>query len=176
MEIIVRTPSLIKILCYMITLLICGAVLTGCDNGQDRIKKYIAEIKKRPPSRVKPLPKIKKPEQFAYVATNKRSPFERLIKKRSEINLPDMNRPKEPLEQYSLDSLKMVGVFTKDKIRWALIATKDGQVIPVKVGNYLGKNFGEITNIEENEVLIEETIREQDGWAKRSSSIMLREK
>lgn len=159
----------------LMAIIIIATSLSGCNKGRDRIHKYIAEVKRRPPAGVEPLPEIKKVPKHTYASHHKRSPFETRVVKMSSEFQPDMNRPKEPLESYSLDSLKMVGSFNKGKTKWALISTKDEKVIPVTLGNYIGKNFGEITGIDDSEVTIEETVKGPDGWTKRTGILVLRD-
>jgi type IV pilus assembly protein PilP len=53
---------------------------------------------------------------------------------------PDLDRPKEPLELYPLESLKYVGVMTRKKVSYAIIQV-DGTLYQIKIGNYMGQNF-----------------------------------
>jgi len=88
---------------------------------------------------------------------------------------PDLNRPKEPLESFPLESLKMVGVLQQSKQSFALIRA-DASLYRVRVGNYLGQNFGLVTTISENQIQLRELIQDATGdWAERQSALQLQE-
>jgi type IV pilus assembly protein PilP len=88
---------------------------------------------------------------------------------------PDFNRPKEPLEAYPLESLKMVGVLQQRKASFALVKADVG-LYRVKVGNYMGQNFGLITTITESQIQLRELIQDPAGdWAERQSTLQLQE-
>lgn len=91
-------------------------------------------------------------------------------------NQPDMARHKEALEEYSLESLKMVGFLYQGKVGYAIIRSPDSKLHRIKAGNYLGQNFGKITEVTDTEVKIRETIQDSTGdWSERMSSLQLLE-
>lgn len=80
--------------------------------------------------------------------------------------------PSEPLEAYPLESLKYVGVMTR-KISYALIQV-DGALYQVRTGNYLGQNFGVITQISESEIVLKELVQDSaSDWIEKESSLLL---
>ncbi len=86
---------------------------------------------------------------------------------------PDMDRPREPLEAYPLESLKFVGVMTKGKSSYAIIQV-DGALYQVRQGGYMGQNFGVITKIVETEISLKELIQDAAGdWIERESALYL---
>ena len=86
---------------------------------------------------------------------------------------PDMDRPREPLESYPLESLKYVGVMSRKKVSFAIILV-DGALYQVRVGNYMGQNFGVITKITDSELTLKELIQDSAGdWVERESSLLL---
>ena len=66
---------------------------------------------------------------------------------------PDFDRPKEYLERYELDTLSMVGTFSKDESYWALVRDPEGVIHRVPVGNYIGKNHGKVVRYTDTEVI-----------------------
>ena len=89
---------------------------------------------------------------------------------------PDLNRRKEPLEAFPLESLAMVGTLQRGKSRFALVRTTDKDVYQVKVGNYMGQNFGVVIGIEDTEIKLKELVQDGAGdWTERSSTIQLAE-
>jgi type IV pilus assembly protein PilP len=61
---------------------------------------------------------------------------------------PDLDRPKEPLELYPLESLKYVGVMTRKKVSYAIIQAESA-LHQIKIGNYMGQNFGVVVDVSE---------------------------
>jgi type IV pilus assembly protein PilP len=86
-----------------------------------------------------------------------------------------LTRRKEVLESYPLESLAMVGSLQQNDMIYALIKSPEGTLHRVKMGNYLGQNFGKISHISESEVKLQEIV--QDGvneWVERTSALMLK--
>ena len=88
----------------------------------------------------------------------------------------ELNRRKEPLEAYPLDSMSMVGSVTKSGRPYALLRV-DNLLYQVKAGDYLGQNFGKITKISETDVTLREIVQDAAGeWIERTSALQLQEK
>ena len=86
---------------------------------------------------------------------------------------PDLDRPREPLEAYPLESLKYVGVMTRKGTSFAIVLV-DGALYQVRAGNYMGQNFGVITQISESELKLKELVQDPAGdWTERESVLML---
>ena len=90
---------------------------------------------------------------------------------------PDMNRPREPLESYPLESLKFVGSMEKQQLTYGLIQTPDNSVQQVKIGNYMGQNFGMVTDITESGVTLKEIVRDEmtGDWQERTANVDLQD-
>jgi type IV pilus assembly protein PilP len=87
-----------------------------------------------------------------------------------------MNRRKEPLEDFPLDALKMVGTLSRGKQSWAVIQAPDGTVHRVQKGNYLGQNFGRIKRVSEEKVDLVELVQGAMGeWVEREASLAIQE-
>ena len=159
-----------KLLCLFISCLL----LTGCSGHNKRVKElhdYMQDVKGRPAKKVDPIPTFSKYKPFAYTAKDKRSPFKpavtTTVAQGSNI-LPDINRPKEKLEGFPLDSLKMVGTLSKNGQVWALVSAPDKVVYRLQVGSHLGKNYGEIEQIAKDKIILVETVPNGlGGWKKR---------
>lgn len=148
----------------------------GCGGGNGDLLEYIDQIKARPGGRIEPLPQIKPYETFAYEAQALRSPFmPDSPKGRAAAGpRPEANRPKEYLEQFPLDTLKMVGTLQRNNQRYALLQTRDGLVHRVVPGNYVGQNDGHVLTVTDGEVQLEELVPDGiGGFYKRSAAIAL---
>jgi type IV pilus assembly protein PilP len=89
---------------------------------------------------------------------------------------PDRTRPKEYLERFELDTLSMVGTLAMDGALWGLLRDPDGVVHRVAVNNYIGKNHGRVTSIEETQLGLSELITDgMGGWLVRDASIAIGE-
>ncbi|KAF3977825.1 MAG: pilus assembly protein PilP [Methylococcales symbiont of Iophon sp. n. MRB-2018] len=161
--------------------------LAGCANSDvSDLERYISEVKARPKGAIKPLPEIKIVEPFIFNPEGLRDPFspvERLdetgdlegVVANSGIR-PDMSRKKEVLESYSLDTLKMVGTLTLNKVSWALVKASDGIIHRVQKGSYMGRNYGKISGITDNKIELMEIVTDKPGaWRKQQVSIALAE-
>src|SRR5689334_11422317 len=136
------TPPIIP---RLVVLLGC-ILLVGCGSGEgDDLDKFMAEAGKDMRVKIDPLPEVKPYVPFQYNADNTlNDPFK---PRKAEANKsngihPNFDRPKEPLEAFPLESLKFVGVLSKNKLNFALIKTPDNTIQQVRIGNYLGQNFG----------------------------------
>ena len=160
--------------------LIC-LLLTGCGGDEfqdlrDFVKNSGADMR----GKIPPPPSVKLYEPFAYVNdANLSDPFKPRKPevspsgKRGE-NEPDLNRPKEALEEFPLESLRMVGYVLKAKTGYAVIRAPDKKLYQVKVGNYIGMNFGLIKKISDSEIEIKEEVQDSTGdWSERISSLQL---
>jgi type IV pilus assembly protein PilP len=114
---------------------------------------------------------------FAYNAFDLPDPFKpRKIEPTRGSNklAPDMNRRKESLESYPIESLRMVGTLERDKTMYALVRANDKTVYQVRSGNYMGQNFGIVTSITEGDIRLRELVQDSSGdWADRQSRLLL---
>jgi type IV pilus assembly protein PilP len=160
-----------------------GVLLTGC-SGEDfsDLDAFMEEKRSRPGGIIAPIPTFKAYEAFAYSATTLRSPFDRPIEVREIAQLqaiaaikPDENRPKEFLEQFTFDSLRLVGTLERDGTDWSLIKDPNGGVHRVQAGNYLGRHHGKIVDMTDTYVAVVEIVSDgtPDGWVERPRTIKL---
>jgi len=125
-----------------------------------------------------PVPGVKSHKHFTYDAFDISSPFiprqNELVKNENSGLQPDLERRREALENFTLDSLKMVGSLQQDEKVFALINSPDGTLHRVSIGNYLGKDFGQIAIISESEITLKEIVQDSvNDWSERISSLML---
>jgi type IV pilus assembly protein PilP len=155
--------------------------LAAC-SAQDDLHQWVAEQKAQKGAPLPPLPVIKTFETFVYQDQDKRDPFSPgPTEVASSLNgpgpHPDQNRVREPLESFPLDSLKMVGTLGKNGQLEALIKDPQGVIHQVHDGNYLGQNYGHVTNIAEDHVsLVELVPNGTGGWMERDATIALGDK
>jgi type IV pilus assembly protein PilP len=153
------------------------ATAAGCSDDTDELRAKIAEIKARPGGRIDPLPEVKPYETFAYPASDERSPFEPGMPASAtgpNAIRPDSSRPREFLEQFSLDTLRMVGTLKLQGRIFGLVQTKDGLVHRVLPGNHLGQSDGRITAIEEGKISLIEIVPDgMGGFVERPAALGL---
>jgi type IV pilus assembly protein PilP len=159
--------------------LLTALLLAACDGSQFKdLEAYTQEIKARPPGQIEPLPEIKPLETFSYAVADQRDPFtppprETTTTSASALR-PDPNRPKEALEAYPLDTLRMVGTFELSAQKWSLVKAPDGVVYRVQPNNYLGQSDGKVTSISDEAIELIEIIEDgQGGWIEQPASIAL---
>jgi type IV pilus assembly protein PilP len=160
------------------------AGLTACSESMDDLREYIDSVKARPADPITPIPPVKTYTPYTYEGLTGRDPFRQSISEGSDDvrstkgtgPRPDFGRSKEYLERYELDTLSMVGTFSKDESYWALVRDPEGVIHRVSVGNYMGKNHGKVVNISNAQVDLSELISDgADGWLVREASIALGE-
>ena len=168
----------------LLLLLTTPLFLAACSGEQHGdLRTYVKKVKAREGKPIKPLPEIKPYETFVYLDEDRRDPFSQYIEEiRNEQALdsgvrPDIDRKREALEEFPLDSLKYVGTLEKKGIVWALVSAPDATVYRVQVGNHMGTNYGEILEITETEIKLKEIIPNgaTGGWVDRMASLSLAE-
>ena len=164
----------------------------GCiSNDISDLDQYVQEILARPGGRIEPLPEIKPYEAYAYqsAAKDARDPFKLFYQKDEEQLVEEQDsgltkemedeikhRNKEELEQFELDSLRMVGLMESEDNQWGIIKGPDGVVHRIKVGNYMGRNTGKVLNVFEDRIELREIVRNSQGrWEERQAAIALDE-
>ncbi len=162
---------------------ICAfTALSGCSSQQyGDLDQYIKDVERKTKGRIEPLPEVKTYESQPYSAADLRDPFKPYEEEPSEELAqpgiqPNMQRKREALEAYPLDSLSFVGHLEKDGTLWGLVQAPDESIHRVSVGNHLGKNYGEIMAISESSILLKEIIPNgSGGWVEREASLALTE-
>jgi type IV pilus assembly protein PilP len=165
------------------TIFLASLLLAGCGGEEfqdlrDFVKNAGADMR----GKIEPPPDVKPYEPFSYDNdANLPDPFkprkaDARNANRTGQNQPNLNRPKEELEDYPLETLKMVGFLSQKGINQAVIRSSEGKVYRVKAGNYIGMNFGQVTSVIETEVKIKEMVQDSNGdWTERESSLLLAE-
>jgi len=155
-------------------------VLGGCSSELEELKSFVRDSEKGLPRRIDPLPAVKPFEPFAYEGFDLPDPFKpRKLTPPKEGAAggiaPDLNRRKEPLEAFPLEQLKMVGTLSQGKDTYAIVRA-DKTLYRVKKGNYMGQNFGLISDVTESEIKLKEIVQDSAGdWAERQSVLPLLE-
>jgi len=162
-------------------LAVCAAMMVGalaaCSGRDADLTRFIEATKREPGGRVEPLPEVKPYEAYAYADQELRSPFVPGGSGGANANLrPDSHRNREYLEQFSLDTLKMVGTLNLGTNHYGLVQTKDGRVHRVVVGEHMGTNDGKITDITAAKIALIEIIPDGlGGYIERPAALALNE-
>jgi type IV pilus assembly protein PilP len=164
-----------------ILLIIFGMILVSCgsDHGDD-LDQFMNNAANDMHPKIDPIPEVQPYTATEFNADSQlNDPFKARKPKNSSVGgvQPNLARPKEPLEAYPIESLKYVGLLAKQKLTYALIKTPDGNIQQVKIGNYLGQNFGIVTEISDSAVTLKEIVQDDlsGDWTDRTSSINLQE-
>jgi len=154
-----------------------AGLLAGCSGRDGDLDRFIDATKKEPGGRVEPLPEVKPYEAFTYTDQDLRSPFVPGGSGGASAGLrPDSKRNREFLEQFSLDTLKMVGTLNLGGNHYGLVSTKDGRVHRVVIGEHIGTNDGKITDITPSKIALVEIIPDGlGGYIERPAALGLNE-
>lgn len=172
-----RTPVLMAAL--------AAAALAGCGGEHEELQTWMEQQRREVKPNVEPLSPPKKFNPQAYTGLQSVEPFSTqklTVALKQEARQPnsllagEMNRRKEPLEAYPIDSMSMVGSVNKQGRPFALLRV-DNLLYQVKVGDYLGQNYGRITKIDETQIVLREIVQDAAGeWIERSTNLQLQEK
>jgi type IV pilus assembly protein PilP len=166
--------------------LLCGsALLAGCSAEHEELQQWMEQQRREVRPNVPPLepPKRFDPEPYALAqAIEPFSPQKLTVALKQEARQPnsllaaELNRRREPLEAYPLDSMTMVGSINKQGAPHALLRV-DNLLYQVKVGDYLGQNYGRILRIGETEITLREIVQDAAGeWIERPTTLQLQER
>jgi type IV pilus assembly protein PilP len=161
----------------VLLLAIFAGALAGCSGRDGDLNRFIDATKKEPGGRVEPLPEMKPYEVYNYADKELRSPFVPGGSGGAGANLrPDSHRNREYLEQFSLDTLKMVGTLNLSGNHFGLVQTRDGRVHRVVIGEHIGTNDGKITDITPSKIALVEIIPDGlGGYIERPAGLALNE-
>ena len=178
--------GLLKVSPKIILLGALATLLSGCGAGLGDPQQYVQEIRSRPPGRIEPIPEFQPYQNFEYTSHDLRDPFKLVDFRRpdenpEEINelasglRPDIDRVKEPLEDFPLDTLRLKGTIDdKDGVKWGLIFAPDNTVHRVIEGNYMGQNHGRIISVTDQVIDLTEIVPDGLGnYIERSSAVAL---
>jgi len=157
-----------------------AALVAGCGPSSHKdLVDWMNEQGKGVRGHLDPLPTIKPYEPFVYNDFDLPDPFKpRKIEPMKSDNsnklAPDLNRRKEPLEAYPLESLSMVGTLEKGRTRYALVKTPEKDLYQVRQGMHMGQNYGVITDVTDTDIKLKELMQDGSGaWSERSSTLNL---
>ena len=172
----IRPMSKLALVCSLLGLAACSN-----NDGLDDLRAFTEAERAKKASNIEPLPEIRPAEVFRYTASSIVSPFSQEnvvpeIKATLEISpiLPDQDRIRQPLEYFPLDALRMVGTLEQGGRKYDIVFAPDDTVHSVCKWHYAGTQLGEIVEVLEGEVVLEETVKLKNGrWEKRKVSLAL---
>jgi type IV pilus assembly protein PilP len=180
-----RSSMLVPNAVRSLTAMALIAVLSGCGADQQELRAWMDQQAREVKPNVTPLQAPKKFDPQPYNAAAAVEPFSNqklTVALKQEASQPNsllsaqLNRRKEPLEAYPLDSMSMVGSVNKQGLPFALLRV-DNLLYQVKVGDHLGQNYGRITKIAETEIALREIVQDAAGeWIERPAALQLQEK
>jgi type IV pilus assembly protein PilP len=149
--------------------------LTGCGDGMGELQADIEKAKQRSGGRIPPLPEVVPYESYEYSMADGRSPFlQSLAGELGSGPRPDSKRPREFLEQFPLDTLKMVGTLRLGGSSFGLVQARDGLIHRVLPGNHLGQNDGRIISISDARIALVEIVPDGlGGYLERPAALAL---
>ena len=153
----------------------CALALAGCSDGLDDLRGEIDKAKQRPGGRIQPLPEVRPYVSHEYQMADRRSPFlQSLAGENPTGPRPDVQRPREYLEQFPLDTLKMVGTLRLGAGNYGLVQTKDGLIHRVLPGNHLGQNDGRVMSVSDARITLIEIVPDGlGGYLERPAALAL---
>ena len=164
--------------CCLLAVVLAAATLAGCSSRDQDLANFIKQTQQEQATGVKPLPEVKPYESFIYADQSLRSPFVPGGTGPAGTGglRPDSHRNREFLEQFALDTLKMVGTLSLGGQNYGLVQTRDGQLHRVLPGNYLGQNDGRVLSITASKINVTEIVPDGlGGYMERPAALALNE-
>ncbi len=173
--------------------LLAGVVISmasGCIWVEDTsdLSRFVTDVQAKPKGKIEPLPTFEPYHSFVYQGASLRDPFVplvRVVSTLADVELddsdglqPDQNRPRSYLEQFAVDQLSMVGTIGKaeNDFFWALVLDDNREIHRVKIGDYLGLDFGRVVAVSDQQLdLLEIISNGRGGWMQRPRIIELAE-
>jgi type IV pilus assembly protein PilP len=164
-----------------VLVLLVGFALSGCGTNTNDLQDYFATVRAKPGGTIEPLPEFPAYEPFAYSAMGLRSPFDAPVRAKprptgpggKEVK-PDLTRPKQYLEQFNVIDLRMVGTLNRPGEFFALVREPTGGVHRVRVGDFMGQNYGRITGVGPTSIELTEIVSDGvGGWQERNRTLNL---
>ncbi|OUS05496.1 hypothetical protein A9Q90_06400 [Gammaproteobacteria bacterium 54_18_T64] len=165
------------------TAVLALGILVGCGDGQhEDLRLFMDDARNQPVGEIEPLPTFRPYQTFRYSAIAMRSPFDMplsaIAKEDSSGKLavePDENRKKEYLEGFNFSSFTLVGMLDQGDTSWSLVNDGEGGVHRITIGNYLGKNHGQITGVSDTRMEVLEIVPDgKGGWVERPRTLAMK--
>lgn len=153
-------------------------LLAACSSRESELRHFIEQTQQEQATGVVALPEVKPYEAFAYSAQGLRSPFQpgAPVSVGTASVRPDNHRNREFLEQFSLDTLRMVGTLKIGNNNYGLVMAKDGLIHRVLPGNYIGQNDGRVSDIKATKISVIEIVPDGlGGFMERPAALAVNE-
>ena len=179
-----RVVSLLALSKNSLVLMFCFALVACGGDQMSDLREFVGQAYQNEKPEIEPLPEIQPFIAYEYSGSDLPNPFSPLniVSNKPESaaigESPDANRRKEPLEEYPLDALRMVGTLTLKETPWVIVQTSDGIAYRATIGNYIGQNDGKITQIilDEQKVVLEELVIDAVGrWVTKERELTIDE-
>lgn len=164
-----------------------GLVLSGCGGGSmSDLQSYVQQVLARKGGKIEPIPPLEPYVVYSYQSSGGVDPFKSFFEEEPEEDgairpgeggvSPNMDRNREELENYALDSLRMMGTLEQGPDVWGIVRSPDGTIHRVQTGNYIGRNHGKIIHISEEKIeLTEIVVDSRNRWQERPAALALAE-
>lgn len=161
---------------------LAALALGGCGSNMDDLRTFVAAARAHKVAKIPPIPKMTPYVAFTYRQAGRRDPFVPEPSSNGPASVaasdngihPDSNRPRQPLEQYPLDALRMVGTLSFKGVLYAMVSAPDNVIHRVTAGDYMGQNFGRIVKITPDAVELTEIVPNGfGGWQHKSTKLAL---
>lgn len=163
-------------------LLGCCLLIGGCSHDMSDLTNFVESVKARPGKGVDPVPQMRPYQPFTYARADARSPFEPIDRFEQSVTesveaspnglQPDLARNREPLEEFPLDGIRLLGTLEIRQQTFALLNAPDGIVHRATYGDHMGQNFGKIIGINDAEVQLEEIVPDGLGGYKKRIAVV----
>lgn len=174
MNLVTNNPGRKSVKKYFI-LLSSLCVLGACTGAHEDLHSWVENAQKEAKSHIIPFkaPTIDPPQTYIAPDFTGLNAFDskRLNAGLQGTNAPNLKRPKEFLESFSLENLKYVGSLHRGNNVFGYVEV-EGHTYTVRPGNYMGQNFGRIKSITTDKINLVEVVEDSYGnWIFRDAEL-----
>ncbi|RTL56883.1 MAG: hypothetical protein EKK46_03780 [Rhodocyclaceae bacterium] len=164
-------------------------LLASCGGGEpEDVRLWMTESTKDMRGKVPPLPEIKAMPVITYEPGELIPPFntEKLFAEEAKSaqiarngGPKPLNPDAYPMTRVPLEAIRLVGTMLIGKEVTAIMTIDREAPRRVRVGDYVGQNFGRVTSIKlasdlnDGEVTVKETVLEKGVWVEKESRVAM---
>jgi type IV pilus assembly protein PilP len=167
------TYTLFRFSRYSLICIAMGVLLSGCggqDSKMEKTQEFVTKVQQSKEQNVEPLPQFTTPALPQNTQNISRNPFAPAVE--NQQLKPDTSHPPGPLESFPLTQLLYVGTLSQSNQIWGLISTPTGAIYSIAIGQYIGQNYGKVTQITPQKITVQETVSDGlGGWVIRMKEL-----
>jgi len=164
-----------------ILIVLLSLFLFGCNIEKNKkdLEDFLLEVNSKSIEKQLLAPTMPEYRLEKYRGKEIRDPFLPVVNTNIEVKKvysgpkPDTDRVREKLETIPLDAIELVGFIKEEGHFWSIVKDPEKILHRVKIGHYMGQNYGKIIQTNETSLKLKELIPDGEGWQERFAELIL---